>query len=223
MFSRTAIALGIPLLLGLAAAAWWTRNFVYQQLAPLVEKNLAQTLNRPVQLGQVERFSPTGLRFGASSVPATLTDPDRVSMDAVHVAFDPLRLLFTRTLKLDVTLVNPNVYVQQDQEGRWVTTTIQAEEGEGPIRTELDTIRLRNADVVLVSNVARIDQPSPQNTVAIAQVNGVAEIRENNQLVQFDLNGQLKEVVAWRCKEIFAPAQDKLTYKSKHRTSSHPI
>ncbi len=192
LFSRTAIALGIPLLLGLAAAAWWTRNFVYQQLAPLVEKNLAQTLNRPVQLGQVERFSPTGLRFGASSVPATTTDPDRISMDAVNVAFDPLRLLFTRTLKLDVTLVNPNIYVQQDQEGRWVATTIQAEEGEGPIRTELDTIRLRNADVVLVSNVARIDQPLPQNTVAIAQVNGVAEIRENNQLVQFDLDGQLK-------------------------------
>ena len=110
LFSRTSIALGIPLLLVLAGGAWWLRMFVYEQLAPLVEKNLTQTFNRPVRVGQVERFSLTGLRLGASSVPATATDPDRASVEAVEVSFDLLPVLFTRTLNLDVTLVNPELF-----------------------------------------------------------------------------------------------------------------
>jgi translocation and assembly module TamB len=90
LLSRTSITLGIlTLLAGFAGGAWWLRIFVYQQLAPLVEENLTQTLNRPVLLGTVERFSLTALTFGASSMPATKTDPDTVSVDAVDVAFDP--------------------------------------------------------------------------------------------------------------------------------------
>ena len=42
LFSRVSVAIGIPLLLGLAAAAWWLRMFVYEQLTPLVAKNLTQ-------------------------------------------------------------------------------------------------------------------------------------------------------------------------------------
>lgn len=195
LLSRTSITLGVlTLLVGFAGGAWWLRVFVYKQLAPLVEKNLTQTLNRPVQLGRVERFSLTGLQFGKSSVPATKNDPDQVSVDAVDVAFDPLRLLFTRTLKLDVTLVDPNIYIQQDALGRWTSTTLKAEEKAGPIKTDLDKIRFRNADVVLVPNAEARGRPILKKmslAVAIAQVNGVAQFLENNQLIQFELGGQM--------------------------------
>lgn len=204
--SRTGIALGIPLLVALAGGGWWLWNFVFEQLAPLVEKNLTQTLKRPVQLGRVEQFSLTGLRFGASSVPATPTDPDKASVKAVDVAFDPLQLLLTRTLKLDVTLVNPNVYIEQDENGRWASTTIAAGEQAGPIKTDLDTIRFRNADVVLVPSPKKVNSvplvrgegigaSSPQRrtkvSVAIAQVNGAAHFLENNQLIRYELGGQM--------------------------------
>lgn len=191
LFSRVSIALGIPLLLGLAAGALWLRMFVYEQLAPLIGKNLSKTFNRSVQIGEVEQFSLNGLRLGATSVPATSADPDRVSIEAVEVAFNPLQLLFTRTLPLDVTLVNPRIYIQQDAKGRWVDTTIATSEESGPIQIALDKLRWRNADIVLVSNVRNRDRPSPQNTVGLAQVDGVANFRENYQLIEFDLNGQL--------------------------------
>jgi translocation and assembly module TamB len=192
LLNRNTIALGIvTLLISLGGGAWWLWIFVYKELAPLIEKNLAQTLNRPVHLGRVQTFSFTSLQFGQSSVPATATDPDRVAVDAVDVAFDPVQLLFTRTLKLDVTLVNPNIYIQQDAQGRWVSSTVKAEDKAGVIKTDLDTIRFRNADVVLVPN-AEARGTAPKNiSLVIAQVNGVTQFLEDNQLIQFELGGQM--------------------------------
>lgn len=123
LFSRTTAAIGIPILVGVAAGAWWVQRFIYEQLPSLVETNLSQTLKRPIKVGRVERFGLTGLRLGATSVPATPTDPDTVSIEAVEVNYNLLSVLFSRTLPLDVTLVNPKAYVQQDTEGRWVNST----------------------------------------------------------------------------------------------------
>lgn len=197
LLSRTSITLGVLMLVGFAGGAWWLRIFVYERLAPLVEKNLTQTLNRPVQLGTVERFSLTGLQFGKSSVPATKTDPDRVLVEAVDVAFDPLRLLFTRTLKLDVTLVNPDIYIEQDALGRWTSTTLKAEEKAGPIKTDLDKIWFRNADVVLVPNAearkrgANNLESKKRLLLAATRVNGFTQFLEDNQLIQFELSGAM--------------------------------
>jgi len=183
---RTGIYLGIPLVIGLGGGAWWLWVFVQERLAPLVQQNLTQTLNRPVQLGEVEEFSLSGLRFGKSSIPATSSDPDRATIESVDVKFDLLQLLFTRTLQLDVTLINPDVYIEQDAEGRWVSTTIASQEGEGAFRTQLDTIGVINADLVLVSN----QQPKSKKQVSLAQVNGSAQFLQDNELVKFNLSGE---------------------------------
>jgi translocation and assembly module TamB len=176
---------------GFAGGAWWLWIFVYEELAPLVETNLTQTLSRPVKLGIVESFSLTGLQFGASSIPATKTDPDSVSVDAVEVNFNLLRLALTRNLNLDVTLINPNIYIQQDAQGRWISTRVKAEEKAGPITTDLDTIRFQNGDVVLVPNAAARGTSQKIMPVAAGQVSGFAQFLENNQLIQFALGGQM--------------------------------
>ncbi len=187
LLSRTGIALGVPVLVGLGGGALWLWNFVQTDLAPLVQKNLTQTLQRPVQLGRVEGFSLTGMRFGASSVPATPTDPDRAAVTAVDVAFNPLHLLFTRTLKLGITFVDPDVYIEQNREGEWIAALPQVEQKPGLIKTELDTIRFNNADVVLVPNPRTDNTKKP---FAIAQVNGTGQLLDQNQLIKFELNGQ---------------------------------
>jgi len=64
-------------------------------------------------------------------------DPDRASVKAVEVGFNPLHLVFTRTLKLNVTLVQPDVYIEQDAEETG-TTIPAAEQKPGLIKTELD-------------------------------------------------------------------------------------
>ncbi|WP_414582465.1 translocation/assembly module TamB domain-containing protein [Scytonema sp. PCC 10023] len=187
LLGRTSLAVGVILLAGIAGGVWWARNYVYKDLAPLVENNLQQLLGRPVKLGAVERFSLSSLRFGALSVPATPNDPDRVAAKAVDVQFSPLRLLFNRTLALNVTLVEPDVYLEQDKQGRWVTTQLKTGDGKGIIQTELQTIRLQNGDVVLVPNPT---PNKPKGSVALDQVNGTARILSQNQGIGYDLGAQ---------------------------------
>ncbi|MFB2769993.1 hypothetical protein ACE1AT_12020 [Pelatocladus sp. BLCC-F211] len=113
LFSRTSVAVGAILFVAIGGGVWWGWIFINQRLVPLVEKNLNQLLERPMQIGEVERFSLNSLRFGSTSIPATSTDPDRLAAEAVEVGFDLKQLLFNRTLQLNVTLVQPNRHLQK--------------------------------------------------------------------------------------------------------------
>ena len=187
LLRRTGIYLGIPLLIGVAGGAWYLWVFVQERLAPIVQANLIQTLNRDVQLGQVERVSLTSLRFGKSAIPATNKDRDRATVESVEVKFDLFQLALTRTLNLDITLINPDVYIDQDSTGQWIATTINTQESKGAFKTQLDNIRVQNANVVLVPNI----KTKGKNQVQVNIDNGSAQLLENNQLVKYDLNGQL--------------------------------
>ncbi|AFY31712.1 translocation/assembly module TamB [Calothrix sp. PCC 7507] len=196
LFSRAGLVLSGILLLGVALGIWRLWTFVQKELTPLAEKNLTNTLNRPVKLGGVTEFSLTGVRFGASAIPATATDPDRVAIDAVEVGFSPLQLIFNRRLKLDVTLVNPDIYIEKDNQGRWITTTIAPAGKDAAIKTDLEKLRLRNGKLVLMPQAGvggdkgAKSSSSPSSPIAFSQLNGTADIRDNNQLVWFDVAGR---------------------------------
>ncbi|WP_414519050.1 translocation/assembly module TamB domain-containing protein [Nostoc sp. PCC 9305] len=150
VLSRGSITLGGLLLLGVIVGIWRLWTFVQTELTPLAQQSLTTTLNRPVNLGRVTQFSLTGVQFGASAIPATPTDPDRATVESVEVGFDLLQLIFNRHLKLDVTLVNPDIYIDQDDQGRWVSTTITSSGGSSAIKTDLDYLRFRNAKLALM-------------------------------------------------------------------------
>ncbi|HIK06947.1 MAG TPA: translocation/assembly module TamB domain-containing protein [Trichormus sp. M33_DOE_039] len=198
---RGGIALGGILLLGLMGGAWRLWIFVQKELTPLAEKSLTSTLNRPVKLGKVTQFSLTGVNFAASAIPPTATDPDKAEVEAVEVTFNPWLLIFNRQLKLDVTLVNPDAYIEQDNEGRWITTTLAPPGAAGAIKTDLNTIRLRNGNLVLlpqkkeVANLGeqgnKVDQEDiSASPIVLSQLLGSAQLLENNQLVKFAVQGQ---------------------------------
>ncbi|MCC5617020.1 translocation/assembly module TamB domain-containing protein [Nostoc sp. CHAB 5836] len=188
LLGRTSLALGGVLLVGIAFGAWWARNYVYKDLAPLVQQNLQQLLGRPVKVGNVERFSLSSLRFSSLSIPATPTDQDQVTAKALEVQFSPLQLLLSRKLALNVTLVQPNVYIQQDKDGRWVTAQVKAGEGQGFIQTELQTLQIQDGDVELMAFAAAT---KPKGSVILDQFGGVARFSEQNQRISYDINGQL--------------------------------
>lgn len=183
--------IGLPiggiLLAGVAGGAWWAWVFVNERLAPLVETNLSQTLKRPVNLGRVERFSLTSLKFGRSALPATSTDPDRATVEGVEVKFNPWRVLLTRNLNLDITLLQPDLYLEQAKDGTWISTQIQAEEAAGPIRTELETIQFQDANVVLVPFGKFGGKAKP---VILKPVSGRAQFLEQNERITYELAGQ---------------------------------
>ncbi|TVP66656.1 MAG: translocation/assembly module TamB [Nodularia sp. (in: Bacteria)] len=190
VLSRGGIALGGLLLVGMAGGIWRLWSFVQKELTPLAESGITDTLNRPVNLGQVTGFSLTGVQFGASTIPATPTDPDRAVVDAVEVGFDPLRLIFNRQLKLDVTLVNPDIYIEQDNQGRWITTEIAPPGEPGVVKTDLDKLRFRNGKLVLIPQGKGEEVISTINPVEFSQLNGTAQLLENNQLIKLDVRGE---------------------------------
>lgn len=188
LLGRTSLALGVILLVGIGVGAWWARSYIYKDLAPLVQQNLEQLLGRPVNLGKVERFSLSSLRFSSLSIPATPTDPDQVVVKALEVQFSPLHLLLTRKLGLNVTLVKPNVYIQQNQDGRWVTAQIKAGKAQGPIQTELQTLQIQDGNVELLSAFA---STKPKSSVILNQVGGIVRFFDQNQRIDYDINAQL--------------------------------
>ncbi|MEG4215445.1 translocation/assembly module TamB domain-containing protein [Microcoleus sp. Pol14C6] len=176
--------LGILALVGAAVGYQWVR----EKLAPLVETEVSQLLKRPVQLGRLEGFSLTGLRFGRSTLPATPTDPDYASTEAVEVQFSVLPLLFNRTLKLDITLVKPSAYIEQDAQGRWVNIPTAERKSPGLFKTEVEAIRAENVAAVLVPSPAVGQKTSAPISVSLK--NGSALFRDQNQRVLYELNGQ---------------------------------
>ncbi|MBN3898627.1 MAG: translocation/assembly module TamB domain-containing protein [Nostoc sp. NOS(2021)] len=188
ILGRTSLALSGVLLVGIIVGAWWARNYVYNDLAPLVQQNLQQLLGRTVKVGKVERFSLSSLRFSSLSIPATPTDPDQVVAKALEVQFSPLQLLFTRKLVLNVTLVQPSVYIQQDKDGRWVTAQVKAGEKQGFIQTDLETLQIQDGNVELMPFAA---PTKPKGSVILAQVGGIARFSDQNQRIGYDINAQL--------------------------------
>ncbi|MEG3895227.1 MULTISPECIES: translocation/assembly module TamB domain-containing protein [unclassified Microcoleus] len=175
---------GILALVGAVAAQAWVRD----KLAPIVQSEVSQTLKRPVQIGRLERFSPTSLRFGRSTVPATATDPDYASTEAVEVQFSIWQLLFNRTLKLDITLVKPSAYIEQDTQGRWINIPTSEQKPPGLFKTEVDAVRVENVAAVLVPSPAVGQKNSAPISVSLK--NGSALFRDQNQRVLYELNGQ---------------------------------
>ena len=176
--------LGILGLIGAMVAQAWVR----EKLAPIVESEVSQTLKRPIKIGSLERFSPTSLRFGRSTLPATATDPDYASTEAVEVQFSIWPLLFNRTLKLDITLVKAKAYIEQDDRGRWVNLPTPEQKPPGLFKTEIDAVRVENLGAVLVPSPAVGQKTSAPISVSLK--NGSALFREQNQRVLYELNGQ---------------------------------
>jgi translocation and assembly module TamB len=176
--------LGLIALVGAAVALAWVR----EKLAPLVETQVSQLLDRPVQVGRLERFSLTSLRFGRSTVPATPTDPDYASTEAVEVQFSVWQLLLNRTLKLDITLVKASAYIEQDAKGRWVNLPTAERKSPGLFKTEVEAIRAENVGAVLVPSPAVGQKTSAPISVSLK--NGSVLFRDQNQRVLYELNGQ---------------------------------
>jgi translocation and assembly module TamB len=176
--------LGLIALVGAAVGYQWVR----EKLAPLVETEVSQLLDRPVQLGRLERFSLTSLRFGRSTLPATPTDPDYASTEAVEVQFSVWQLLLDRTLKLDITLVKASAYIEQDAKGRWVNLPTAERKSPGLFKTEVEAIRAENVGAVLVPSPAVGQKTSAP--IAVSLKNGSVLFRDQNQRVLYELNGQ---------------------------------
>ena len=188
LLSRVGLPIAALSAIGIAGGIWYGSKFIQNDLAPLIQESLSKSLDRPVELGKVESFSLTGLRFGKSAIPATPTDRDRASIEKVDVGFNLVQLLLTRKLNLDVTLLQPDLYLDQDKDGVWVKTQVKSQEqDQGWIKTELQKIQFRDANVELDA----FPKPGQKRIpVTLRQVTGVADFSDQGRRIAYALDGE---------------------------------
>ena len=120
-FLRWIIYLAFLSLGGSLSYGWY---FLTQKLSPLVEAELANFLNRPLELGPVESISLSGVVFGESEIPPTKDDSDRASIQAIKIEINPLKLLAQKKLELNINVIEPEFYLEQDNSDTWIKTQL---------------------------------------------------------------------------------------------------
>ncbi|MBD1912138.1 MULTISPECIES: translocation/assembly module TamB [unclassified Leptolyngbya] len=202
LWRRVGLGIGATLLLGGAGGGLWLYLFVTRDLAPTVAKQLANLVNRPVEIEDVESFSLTGVTFGASTLPATDTDLDQIDINQIVATYDLWEILWTRRVGLDVTLVNPRGVIDQTPDGKWIVTkfgrTEEEEEDEkaGPFKVELDNLKVRNGELTLLPSPTvqqEIGKPNVGKSlgarpeVNFSDVNGDLSLQDDNNVLTFDV------------------------------------
>lgn len=185
---------------GLGGVGWRAWLYVQNELSPEIAQRVETILQRPVEVGDVERISLTSIRFGPSTIPAVTgddavfsgVDRDTASVAAIEVGFNLWEILVNRSLNLELTLEQPLVQIFQEADGAWISTQLKPIEAPGGLKTEQIRIRVREAQAILI--------PYQNRPLRLSQMNGVAQVRDifSEPIVNLDLDGQLGDQGSWR-------------------------
>ena len=183
---------GIVAIAALGGLGYWGTGFlVKQKLPPLLESQLGKIIERPIDLGEVESFSLNSIKFGETVIPPTATDTDKVTVEEVKVGFNIFPVLLRRVLPLDVTLVQPDVYLEQTQDGEWINLDFLKsdpnEEKKDPLLYFDVDLDIQKADITAV--------PYRQNALS-AQVDGSGRFNQKQKFLSYDLDAAIEQAKA---------------------------
>ena len=185
---KIAIAITVLLLGGAGSGLIYGWYFIQRKLVPLIETEAGNYLQRPLELGKLQSISPTGARFGNSTLPATNNNPDFAKVNSVKVNLAPLYFLRTRKLKLDIILEKSDVYIEQDNSGLWTPTNFGSDDdSKGGIKVEVQSIQLQGGQLSLV---AYNKDAQALNPAVMAKI-GKVVVRPVDGAIQFDANAKL--------------------------------
>jgi len=184
---RGVMGAGVLTVMVAVGGALWLRYYLNEKLPPQVAEILSDRLDRPVALGELERYSLTGVRFGATDLPATATDPDWAKVEALEVSFNLWQGLRKRHLVLDITLVAPEAYVEQGTNGKWLDLVLERQEP-GWLKVEPSNIRVQGGKVAIVP---RDRAGILQTPLTLTETEGTVRLWEDLSQITLDLQGLL--------------------------------
>ncbi len=122
------------------------RLLLREYLPPWLEKQVSQMINRPVEIGELKGFSLTSLHLDDASIPTTSEHSNQLIAKTVIVKFNPLAVLFQRTLSIIIAPQEVQVEIREDGPGNWLNLKATDE----PIPLNLDlTFDIKNTQVLL--------------------------------------------------------------------------
>jgi translocation and assembly module TamB len=193
LFLKTGSIIGLGLfilmIIGVGYGQWWAKR----NLAPIISQELTKTLKRPVNLGSVEEISLDRVRLRGTNIPANGNNLNQLKVQEVIINFNPMKLIFTRTLKLDVRVIDPSIYLPQNAQGNWVELPAQTKQPPGPVKIEVGTINIDNAQIVILP----YDKTNPQ-PVTVSKLDLQADLDDRQSQVnftgggKFNANGRVK-------------------------------
>ncbi len=180
---------GVVAIAALGSLGYWgTGILVKKKLPPFLSSQIGKIIERPIDLGEVKGFSLNSIEFGKTIIPATTTDTDKVTVDGVKVGFNIFPVLFRQTLPLDATLINPDIYLEQTQDGEWINLDFLAnrEKKDPLIYFDVD-LDVEQAEITAV--------PYQQNPLQ-AQVDGMGRFNQKQGLLDYDLDTTIEQATA---------------------------
>ena len=185
-------ATGIIAILALGSLGYWGLNvLVKKKLPPFLETQIGKFIERPINLGEVESFSLTGIEFGQTVIPPTASDPDKIELEGVKVGFNIFPVLFRRTLPLDVTLTQPDIYLEQEQNGEWINLDFLASD---PNKEKKDPLLYFDVDLdIEQADITAV--PYEQNPLT-ARVDGSGRFNQKTGFIDYDLDAGIEKAIA---------------------------
>ncbi len=170
---------------------WGTQVLVKKKLPPFLENQIGKIIERPIDLGEVKGFSLNSIEFGETVIPPTASDTDKVTVEGVKVGFNIFPVLFRRTLPLDVALVQPDIYLEQEQDGEWINLDFlerdpDQEQKDPLIYFDVD-LDVEQADITAV--------PYQQNPLT-GQIDGSGRFNQKQAFLEYDLDAIIEQAKA---------------------------
>ncbi|MFQ3635610.1 MAG: translocation/assembly module TamB domain-containing protein [Cyanobacteriota bacterium] len=206
-----ALGLGLVALAGGVGGTFWVRGFLRNDLAPLLSTTLSDVVNRPVEVGPLQGIALNWrgqgeIVFGESSLPPTETDGDRATVQRVRARFNLLDLL-QRRLGLVLTLQNPDIFLDQTDDGQWIAIKLAENEEEAPLKVELRQLWVEDGTATLAPSAQLMIEaqkpgvrPNSDLSVRMEQINGEVNLESievadasgvplEGQNIRFDITG----------------------------------
>ena len=161
------VAIGLASVTILIIGYTGLRLFLQKYLPPWLEKQVGYLINRPIDIDKLQGFSLTRFYLGSTSVPQTSEHPNQLTASRVVVHFDPIAVLFKRTLVIKIVPENVEVELHQYSEGDLL---------KGEITDEIIPLKL---DLTFdIANVAINVFPKGTNNFLATTLNGRARYTE---------------------------------------------
>jgi translocation and assembly module TamB len=191
LFLKTGSAVGLGLfvvaIIGVGFGRWWAKG----HLAPIIAQELAKTIKRPISVGEIEDIWFDRIQLTNLIVPAHGKDLSRLAVRDISMTFNPVQLVFDRTLKLDINVVNPSIYLPQNVQGSWIDIPVQEKTPPPPVKVEIGTVKIDDGQIIVVPYDKK---PEP---ITIGKINLQADVNDSQERVdfnggaQFGKNGQI--------------------------------